>query len=115
LKSYGTSKIEKIWLKYKNSAPHIFAFYPFLARALQQDTRSPQHVLSFIEKLASNEERLKRVLGRAAYAAGVLKLRVHDFRLEDFKNIEPVEPPLWPFNQDETAIIGNIDRSAAIA
>jgi hypothetical protein len=111
--SYGKSKIEKIWLHYKDSAPYIFAFFPFLSRALKQEG-SPQQVLNFIEKLALNKKRLIRLLGRAAYAADILNGLAHDVRINDFKNIERVEPPARPFTSFELAMINNIDRKAPI-
>jgi hypothetical protein len=112
--SYGESKIEKIWLNYKDSAPYIFAFYPFLSRALKQEGGSPEQVLYFIEKLASNKERLIRLLGMAAYAADILDGLAHDVRINDFKNIERVEPLTRPFTSFEFAMINNIDRKAPI-
>jgi hypothetical protein len=35
-RTYGVSKIEKIWLKYENAAPYIFGFYSYL-RGLRRD------------------------------------------------------------------------------
>jgi len=113
--TYSKSKIEKIWLNYKDSAPYIFAFYPFLSRPLKQEPGSPEKVLYFIEKLASKKKRLVQLLGRAAYAADILDGLAHDVRINDFKNIERVEPPVRPFTSFELAMINNIDRNAPIA
>lgn len=114
-KSYGKSKIEKIWLKYKDSAPYIFAFYPFLSCGLKRKATSPDQVMHFIEKLASNGPRLKRLLGRASYAADILNKLAHQVRIDDFKDIERAEPPLRQFNSFEWAMIHNIDREVATA
>lgn len=114
-RSYGRSKIEKIWLKYRRSAPLIFAFYPFLERGLRKEERSLEGIIGFIAKLAFKEARLKRLLGKAAYAAGMAELRVHNIRFQEFKQIDQVEPRLPPFSDTEKALISNIDRGADIA
>ena len=109
------SKIEKIWLKYKDAAPYIFSFYGVISRGLKQKTRSPDEVMEFIAKLASDGPRLKQLIGRAAYAADILNRLAHDVRIDDFKNSERAVPPLPSFNAFELEMINNIDRDAATA
>ncbi len=113
--TYKKSTIEKIWLKYKDSAPYIFAFYPFLSRGLKRKATSPDQVMNFIEKLVSKGSRLERLLGRASYAADILNQTARHVRINDFKDIKRAEPPLRQFNNKELDSIGKIDRNAAIA
>jgi hypothetical protein len=110
---YKVSKIEKIWLQYKNAAPYIFAFYGYL-RGLREQVGSPRRVLNSIEKLASDDLRLKRLVGRAAYAADVLNKLARDVRISDFKDIARAEPPLRSFSTIEKTVIDKIDRKAPI-
>jgi len=115
--AYKQSKIEKIWLKYKASAPYIFAFYETLVRRLAQ-SRNVADAIDIIEQLAADHQQLTRLLGTAAYAADVLVQRVHksrDVRISDFKKVERVAPSSQPFNSDELAIINRFDPNAPIA
>jgi hypothetical protein len=112
--TFLSSKIEKIWLTYKDAAPYIFAFYRFLSRGLKQKA-SPDEVMEFIAKLASDGPRLKKLIGRAAYAADILNVLAHDVRIYDFKNSERAIPPMRSFNDFELAMINNIDRNASVA
>src|SRR5262249_50035028 len=89
--TYGLSKISKIWEKYKQAAPYIFAFYGYFSSALER-AKSPHEAVDFLEKLASNKTRLARIMGRAAYVADVLHERARNVRLRDFKQITRVEP-----------------------
>jgi hypothetical protein len=52
-KGHGLSKISKIWEKYKNAAPYIFASYPFFRRGLQ-NTITPEEVMDWLEKFPTN-------------------------------------------------------------
>jgi hypothetical protein len=112
--TFGLSKIEKIWLTYKDAAPYIFAFYGILSRGLKQKA-SPDEVMEFIAKLASDGPRLKKLIGRAAYAADILNGLAFDVRINDFKNSERAVPPLHSFNTVKSTTINNIDRNAPIA
>ena len=112
-KPYKVSKIEKIWLQYKNAAPYIFAFYGYL-RGLRREVGSPKLILNSLEEFASDERRLKKLIGRAAYAADVLTGLARDVRVGDFDNIERAAPPLRSFSTIEMALIDNIDRNAPI-
>lgn len=113
-RAYGLSQIEKIWLTYKDAAPYIFAFYGILSRGLKQKV-SPDEVMEFIAKLASDGPRLKKLIGRAAYAAYILNGLAFDVRINDFKNGKRAEPPLRSINTIEKARINSIDRNAPIA
>ena len=112
-KPYKVSKIEKIWLQYKNAAPYIFAFYGYL-RGLRREVGSPKLILNSLEEFASDERRLKKLIGRAAYAADVLTGLARDVRIGDFRDIERAAPPLRSFSTLEMAVIDNIDRNAPI-
>ena len=68
-----------------------------------------------IESLASNEQRLKQLIGRAACAADILNELAQDVRLSDFNEIVREQPRLRPFNNAEKTAIDNIDRNAPIA
>jgi hypothetical protein len=107
-KTYGSSAISKAWEKYKQAAPYVFAFYGYFSSALER-TKSPNEVVVFLEKLSSNQPRLARIIGHAAYAAEILDARARGVRLRDFKQIARVEPPLPAFVSVELAIIDSID------
>jgi hypothetical protein len=111
--TYGLSKISKIWEKYKQAAPYIFAFYRYFSRTLER-TKLPNEVVDFLEGFSSDQLRLARILGRAAYATDILGQRARGVRLRDFKQIARMEPPFPPFQQEELAIIESIDPQAAI-
>ncbi len=114
-RTYGVSRIEKIWLKYRHAAPFIFGFYSFL-RGLRHDVGSPKRLLESFEKLALNEQLLTQLIGRAAYAADVLQQVVpDDLEMSDFTDIPRVPPPLRSFGVKERMVIESIDRKAAIA
>jgi hypothetical protein len=85
--SMGVSKIEKIWLKYKDAAPYIYAFYPIVSRALKRDTKYPENILLFLQALSGNEARLHKLIGRAAYASDVLHGIARNVRTRDFTGI----------------------------
>jgi hypothetical protein len=111
--TYGVSKIEKIWLQYKNAAPYIFAFYGYL-RGLRREVGSPRLVLASLEKFASNEPRLKRLIGRAAYATDILNELARHVRISDFNDIARAEPQLRKFSTMEKDVIDSIDLNARI-
>jgi hypothetical protein len=112
--TYGPSKISKIWETYKNAAPYIFAFYRFLSSGLQKAI-TPDNVIDWIDKFTSDQKRLTRLIGRAAYAADILVGKARNVRQRDFKNIDRIAPPMPPFTYDEMVIINSIDRHAPIA
>jgi hypothetical protein len=111
---YGLSKISKIWERYKNAAPYIFAVYTFFSFRLEK-AKSIDEIVDWLEKFASDRERLTRFLARAAYASDVLTGIARNVRQSDFENIERLAPPLRPFTETELVIINNIDRQAPIA
>jgi hypothetical protein len=112
--TYGMSKISKIWETYKNAAPYIFASYRFFSFQLRGKI-APDKVIDWLEKFTSDQERLTRLLGRAAYAADILAGKARNVRQGDFKGIDRIAPPMRPFSEEELAIISSIDRRAAIA
>jgi hypothetical protein len=112
--TYGSSAISKMWERYKNAAPYIFASYPFLRRGLQKAI-TPGEVMDWLEKFTTDQQRLNRLVGCAAYAADILAGKARDVRQRDFAGVERVAPPMPPFIQDEISIISSIDRQAPIA
>jgi hypothetical protein len=112
-KTVTNSSISKIWEGYRLAAPYIFAFYRFFSSRLAQ-AKSATKVVDFLEKLASDQERLSRLLGRAAYAADILGKKVKGLDLENFKDVTRAEPPLRAFSGKEKAIIDRIDRKGPI-
>jgi hypothetical protein len=113
-KTYKSSAISKIWERYKNAAPYIFASYPFLQRGFQKGI-TPDEVMDWVEKFTSDQRRLDRLVGRAAYAADILAGKARNVRQRDFEGVERVAPPMPLFIQDEISIISSIDRQAPIA
>jgi len=111
--SYGASKISKIWEQYKHTAPYIFASYS-MVRALKQ-MKTVDEVVEGLKRVTSNQRRLTRVIGVAAYAANILHLQAHNIRVSDFRDITRVAPPLRQFDETELACIDSIDRNVAIA
>ena len=106
--------IQKIWLCNKDAAPLIYAFYPLLKMAARRRDQ-PEEILRFVDTIISNEKRLKRMLGTAAYVADLLsKSRVRDVRLFDFVNVARVAPIVRSFNADELNDIHSYDPNAAI-
>ena len=112
--TYGESKIGKIWDQYKNAAPYIFAVYRFFSFRLNR-TKSIDEIVDWLEKFASNQQRLSRFIGRAAYASDILAGKARNVRHSDFRNIERLAPPIRPFTATELDIISSIDRQAPIA
>jgi hypothetical protein len=72
-------------------------------------------VLNTTEALALNQPRLTRLIGRAAYAADILKERRRGgVRIRDFNDIARAEPPLRSFGPLEKAVIDSTDRKAPL-
>jgi hypothetical protein len=111
--SYGASQISKIWERYKCAAPYIFATYS-MVRALSR-MKTVEEVVEGLKRVTSNQQRLTRVLGVAAYVADILDLQAHNIPVSDFRNITRVAPHLRQFNGEELECINSIDRKAAIA
>jgi hypothetical protein len=76
---------------------------------------SPDEIMDWLEKFTSDQQRLSRLIGRAAYAADILTGKARNVRQRDFEDIDRIAPPMPPFTQDEMSIISSIDRQAAIA
>jgi hypothetical protein len=112
-KTFGLSKISKIWEKNRQAAPYMFAFYRYLSRALGR-AKSVNDAVDFLVKLSSNPKHLAKILGWAAYAADVLEARARRVRVGDFKQIPRVEPPLPRFQPDELDIIKSINPHTPI-
>jgi hypothetical protein len=111
--SYGESKISKIWEKYRRAAPYIFASYP-MVRALSR-MKTVEEVVDGLKRVTSNQQRLTRFVGVAAYAADILDRQAHNIPVSDFRNVTQVAPLLRQFNEKELACINSIDRKVAIA
>jgi hypothetical protein len=109
-KPYSVSEIDKIWSTYKESAPYVFAFYPYLRKCLvPSNPSSPGKFMRFVEALARKQQRLARALGKAAYAADVLSTKGRDVRRSDFLNVARVCPNLPRFSESEKQIIEKYD------
>jgi hypothetical protein len=112
--TFGISKIAKIWEQYKNAAPYIFAVYRFFSLRLKK-AKSIDEIVDWLERFVSNQRRLTRFLGHAAYASDVLAGKARNVRRSDFKNIERLAPPIRPFTEIELNIVSSINRQAPIA
>jgi uncharacterized protein YifE (UPF0438 family) len=112
--TYGLSKIGKIWEKYKNAAPYIFAVHTF-SSFRPEKAKSVDEIIDWLERFTSKQKRLMRFLARAAYASDLLRGKARNVRKSDFKDIERVAPPIRPFTGTELDIISSIDRQAPIA
>ena len=112
-KSWGPSKISKVWEQSKHAAPYIFASYS-MVRALSR-TETVEEVVDGLKQVTSNQQRLARFIGVAAYAADILNLQARNIRVSDFRKITRVAPPLRQFDENELACINCIDRKVAIA
>lgn len=99
------SSIEKYWLEYKNSAPYIFAFYEFIS-SLEQ-AKSPRDLFNSLERLATDDVLLKRLLGHAAYVEKVLTSKAQN-RRRDFTSVEQIPPVVRAFEAAELEIINKI-------
>lgn len=113
LPNYGESKIEKIWAEYKVAAPYIFAFHPVIR--FSSGKASPEAVFARLTGIVSKQERIDRLLGRAAYAANVLQGVARDVRTKDFRGIAPQISIIPAFSQAEIENIQVIDRDAPLA
>ena len=104
----------KYWEKSKQAAPYVFAFYPFLASALDRATSIHQFV-DALEQLAKNDTQLEQLLGEAAHAADILAPVAHKVRVQDFKDVTRAPPRLAAFTPDESQIIDVIDATRPLA
>jgi hypothetical protein len=109
----GESKISKIWEKYKQAAPYIFAADMFVVHLVNISTI--QELIDALQKIARDQACLTRFIGEAAYAADVLSRKARNIRRRDFRNITRVTPKIRPFSEDQLMVIDSIDRNAAIA
>jgi hypothetical protein len=112
-KPYSLSKIEKIWLKYKNAAPYIYAFYEPLLTRVDSNT-TPAQALTELEKYALNQGLLNELLGVAAHVADILRKRTRDVRLNDFTDAQRHIPTVDDFSEEERAIMATEDRKGPI-
>ena len=111
-KKKGSSKISKIWEKYKTASPHIFAIYP--TWRLLQRMKTFDDVVDACQWLATDKKCLEKLIGRAAYAADVMNLKARNVRVSDFKAVRRIAPPLLCFTKRESDVIATIDRDAPI-
>jgi len=98
----------KYWETSKQAAPYIFAFYPFLASAVEGSASIDQCV-DALEQLAKDDQQLNQLLGEAAYAADILAPLARNVRVQDFKEVTRAAPQLAAFTADEIQIITVID------
>jgi hypothetical protein len=99
--------VEKYWEENRLAAPYIYAL--FRLRYIHAVDLSPHKAAAGLTKLFSNERRVRRLFGHAAYAADVLAKLV-DQRERDFKDIERVCPPVAPFSAEELDLVPTPSR-----
>jgi hypothetical protein len=107
-KTYRRRNITKTWEQNKQAAPYIHALFKIFLFGVRR-TKSISDAVVALEKIATNQELLNRLIGRAAYAADILDGNARDVRLKDFKGVKRVNPHLYPFDADERTIIEAID------
>lgn len=99
---------------YKQAAPYIIAFYYAISRGLQH-IRSPDELVSLVERFASSQRRLEGTIGRAAHVANVLqKTKVRNVRMHDFREVVRRPFVVAPFDKDELTIIESYDPKGPI-
>jgi hypothetical protein len=109
----GSSKISKIWECHRLAAPYVYALK--LERSFRPlEAKSPRDALDWAIAFVKSPARLARFLGHAAFAMDVLKPHSSGQRKSDFKGVVRMVPLVRPFNNEERAIIGSIDRTAPI-
>jgi hypothetical protein len=77
--------------------------------------KTVEEVVDGLKRVTSNQQRLTRFVGVAAYAADILDRQAHNIPVSDFRNVTQVAPLLRQFNEKELACINSIDRKVAIA
>ena len=122
-KTYDSSKLEQTWLEYKHAAPYIYTFHPCYrlyfryAKKLKERKKKVKivDVFNFVQRAASNQRILTRLIGQAAYVAGILdSTNVRDVRTKDFKDLPAVAPPIQSFSDEERALLKNFDPHSPI-
>jgi hypothetical protein len=112
-RTYELRNIQEIWWQTRDAAPYIYAFYRYVVKGRRKVPF--ETILDFLMTMASNEQRRRIIIGRAAYAADILsQAGVHGVSVKDFKNIARVVPALRRFSEFELAMIYNIDPKAPI-
>jgi len=105
------SRISKTWEKYKASAPFIYALHSHMRRF---KTAEPDKAASWIQRAATNQKRMLRILGAAAYAADVLnECGARRVRMHHVKKVKRVVPQCRPFTDEEiNLVIGTLVEAA---
>ena len=99
--SYGERKVAKIWEKYKDAAPYIYGFLPVI-RNFKHTKRDANRVIGWLKNFASDQRRLNRCLGKAAFAADLLDTTaVRNVRINDFRGVERITLRLRSFTKTE--------------
>ena len=94
--------VAKYWEENRLAAPYIYAL--FRPRYAREAGLQPREAINGLTKLFSNERRVRRLFGHAAYAADVLAKLV-DQREGDFKGVKRVCPTLEPFSEAELGLV----------
>lgn len=112
-KKYKKSKISKIWEKYKEAAPLIFAAYDdFLCPIFQ--IKSASDILSKIPDYQLNIKTVRYMLQRAAHCSQILS-HVRNTRENDYRDVTlRPKQEFRAFDEQELATINAIDRNAPI-
>jgi hypothetical protein len=105
------SELDKIWNSYKDAAPYIFVFFPWLDKALvRQPNPSPTEFMAHLLKIATNQALLTRALSEAAYVANVLKQKkIRNVRTSDFIGIPPRKCRQMKLSGSDREILGGYD------
>ena len=94
--------VAKYWEENRLAAPYIYAL--FRLRCVRAADLRQREAINGLTKLFSNERRVRRLFGHAAYAADVLAKLV-DQREGDFKDVKRVCPSLEPFSEAELGLV----------
>ena len=109
------AKLEESWEQYKNAAPYIYSFYPFMFGPAATSV-SADDVLNCRIQLARDRRQLLNLLGQAAAAADVLSsTRVRHVRVKDFIGVKRVPPVTRAFDESELDIAINFDPKSQVA
>ena len=112
--TYKIKKLEKVWTKYKASAPYIYALYSDSAlecAAFQTVNRT----IRWLEKFSSDSQRLEHFLRMAAAVSQLLtQVSIRNVRTDDFEGIRPTILARKPFEQRELQIFDALNMNAEI-
>jgi hypothetical protein len=95
--------VAKYWEENRLVAPYIYAIFSYRSFRAASETR-PEQVRDWLTLFFSNERRVRRFFGRAAYAADVLG-KIVEQRAGDFIGLKREAPDIRPFSDIELALV----------